>query len=202
VQINKVKAISNFSKDKKYQIIYADPPWRYRHCRTKSRQIENQYDTMSIEDIKRLHIPCDDNSVLYMWATAPKLQEAISVMSSWGFDYRTCMVWDKEIIGMGYWFRGQHELLLVGVRGKFSPPKTNLRVSSVFRERRTKHSKKPTAIRDLIMSWYPEQSKIELFARETVMGWKSWGDEVPKPFTHLQNKLKNPNRLMINEKKE
>lgn len=107
----------------KYQVIYADPPWRYRHCSSKSRKIENQYPTMQINDIKSLKVPADDNCILYLWATAPKLNEAIEVMSSWGFDYRTCMVWDKEIIGMGYWFRGQHELLLVGVKGKMSPPK-------------------------------------------------------------------------------
>lgn len=77
---------------------------------------------MELEEIKTLSIPSADNAVLFLWATAPKLKEALEVMEAWGFEYRTNAVWDKEIIGMGYWFRGQHELLLVGVKGEFSPP--------------------------------------------------------------------------------
>ncbi len=163
---------------KKYQIIYADPPWQYRHCASKSRQIENQYPTMTLCEIKKLNFPVDNNAVLYLWATAPKLQEAIDVMFAWGFDYRTCAVWDKEIIGMGYWFRGQHELLLVGVRGTFSPPVASLRISSIYRERRGKHSEKPNGIRDLIQLWYPDANKLELFARKKTPGWDVWGNEV------------------------
>ena len=164
--------------NKKYQIIYADPPWQYRHCASKSRRIENQYNTMSLAKIKSLIIPSEDNAVLYLWATAPKLQEALETLSAWGFDYRTCMVWDKEIIGMGYWFRGQHELLLVGVKGHFSPPAQSLRKTSVLRSRRTKHSKKPDQIRNWIQSWYPNEAKIELFAREKHEGWDAWGNEI------------------------
>ena len=163
---------------RQYQIIYADPPWRYRHCASQSRQIENKYPTMRLWDIKELDFPVAKNAVLYLWATAPKLQEAIDVMLAWGFDYRTCAVWDKEIIGMGYWFRGQHELLLVGVRGKFSPPPASMRISSVYRERRGRHSKKPLRIRELIQSWYPDTNKLELFAREKTPGWDVWGNEV------------------------
>ena len=80
---------------KKYNIIYADPPWRYRHCASNSRKIENQYNTMSLQTIKDLEIPSTDNCILYLWATAPKLQEALEVLVAWGFDYRTCMVWDN-----------------------------------------------------------------------------------------------------------
>jgi len=164
--------------NKKYQIIYADPPWNYRHCASKSRRIENQYPTMSLQEIQNLTIPTAPNCVLYLWATAPKLSEAMSVLVSWGFDYRTCAIWDKEIIGMGYWFRGQHELLLVGVKGNFSPPPQSMRISSVYKERRTKHSKKPDAIREFIQQWYPDENKIELFARERFEGWDAWGNEV------------------------
>ena len=128
---------------KKYQIIYADPPWRYDFSRSKSRQIENQYETMSLEEIKSLQIPIDKNAVLYLWATAPKLLLALEVIEAWGFTYKTHAIWDKEIIGMGYWFRGQHELLLVGVKGKMSPPLQKLRKSSVLKVRRGQHSRKP-----------------------------------------------------------
>ena len=141
---------------------------------------------MSLEKIKSLKIPSDKNAILYLWATAPKLDEALGVIRAWGFDYRTCLVWDKKVIGMGYWFRGQHELLLVGVKGKFSPPEPGKRVSSVLRQKRGEHSKKPIVIRRWINEWYPNKSKIELFARKEEMlfepkdwkGWDVWGNEV------------------------
>jgi len=90
---------------KKYQIIYADPPWRYDFSPSKSRDIENHYPTMELEDIKNLKVPADKNCVLYLWTTAPKVEEAIEVMKSWGFKYRTCLSWDKKIIGMGRWLQ-------------------------------------------------------------------------------------------------
>lgn len=163
---------------KKYQIIYADPPWEYRHCASKCREISNHYPTMKLDDIKALQLPSDDNAILFLWATSPKLLEALEVMSAWGFDFRSSLVWDKEIIGMGYWFRGQHELLLVGVKGKMPPPAQSLRISSVWKERRTKHSKKPLGIRDMIAKWYPLNTKLEMFAREKTKDFDVWGNEV------------------------
>ena len=166
--------------DKQYQVIYADPAWRYEFSMVKSDSIENHYPTMSLEEIKNLKVGgiAADNCVLFLWATAPKLVEALEVMQSWGFKYRTNLVWDKESIGMGYWFRNQHEILLVGIRGKISPPSQKERISSIFREKRGKHSKKPDMIREYIQSWYKNLSKIELFARERYDGWDAWGNEV------------------------
>jgi N6-adenosine-specific RNA methylase IME4 len=163
---------------KKYQVIYADPPWRYSFSSTSNREIENHYPTMSLGDIMALKVPADDNCVLYMWATAPKLIEAIKVIDAWGFTYKTHAIWDKRKIGMGYWFRGQHELLMVGVKGKVSPPEQSLRISSVINEQRGIHSKKPDKVRDLISSWFPTSERIELFARDVVTGWDSWGNEI------------------------
>lgn len=163
---------------KKYQIIYADPPWRYDFSKSGSREIENQYSTMSVDEICALDIPSEKNAVLYLWATAPKLREALKVMEAWGFEYKTHAIWDKEIIGMGYWFRGQHELLLVGVKGKFSPPTPSYRISSVYKERRGQHSKKPQAIKNHITAWTGNASKLEMFAREKTRGWDVWGNEV------------------------
>lgn len=162
----------------KYQVIYADPPWEYRHCASDSRRIENQYPTLDLEKIKELDIPSDENAVCYMWATSPKLQEALEVLEVWEFDYRSSLVWDKEIIGMGYWFRGQHEYLLVGVKGEFPPPEQSIRISSMFKQQRGKHSQKPEDIRKSISKWYPQYAKLELFARDTMEGWTSWGDEI------------------------
>jgi len=167
---------------RKYQVIYADPPWEYRHCASNSRKIENHYQTMTLQNIKSLSIPADENSVLYLWTTAPKLQEGIETLIAWGFDYRSCLVWDKQKIGIGYWFRGQHEILLVGVKGKFSPPASNLRVSSVLRVSRASHSDKPDIIRVWIDKWYPEAKKLEMFKRDHTplfkSDWDVWGNEV------------------------
>jgi len=163
---------------KKYQVIYADPPWRYRVTISKNRRVENHYPTMAIEDICALKVSSADDSVLFLWATAPLMEEAFQVMKAWGFEYHTCAVWDKVLIGMGYWVRGQHELLLVGTRGQFAPPAEELSVSSYYREKRTKHSKKPAYFRNLIASWYPNETKLEMFAREATPGWDVWGNEV------------------------
>jgi len=166
--------------NKKYNIIYADPPWRYTFSKSNSRLIENQYQTMSTDDICNLPIKSitAQNAVLYMWATAPKLLEAIRVINAWGFNYKTHGIWDKEIIGMGYWFRGQHELLTVSTKGNFSPPPSTMRISSIMKEKRTRHSKKPDFIRDLIKNWFPDSECIELFARQPTKGWDTWGNEL------------------------
>jgi len=163
-----------------YSVILADPPWRYDFAATDSRQIENQYPSMENADICAIGktMPFAKNSVLYLWATAPKLLEALAVIEAWGFKYVTNCVWDKEIIGMGYWFRGQHELLLVATKGTFSPPAEAARVSSVIRSRRSAHSAKPAAVYELIEAAYPEQPKLEMFCRMARTGWIAWGNQV------------------------
>lgn len=161
-----------------YQIIYADPPWQYDFSETESRAIENQYPTMELAGICSLDVPSAENAALFLWATAPKLQEALLVMSEWGFEYKTHAIWDKGKIGAGYWFRGQHELLLVGTKGKFSPPLPAFREASVYSEARGVHSKKPIHYYEMIEAAYPSCSKIEMFARGRREGWETYGNEV------------------------
>jgi N6-adenosine-specific RNA methylase IME4 len=163
--------------DGEFDVIYADPPWKYDFSETAEREIENQYPTMEVNDIEQLQIPSADNAVLFLWATAPKLREALKVMESWGFEYKTNMIWDKEIIGMGYWARGQHELLLVGVKGTYPAPPESVRESSVYREQRTSHSKKPDYYYSLIERLCPNGKYLELFARTTRQGWTTWGND-------------------------
>lgn len=166
--------------NKKYQIILADPPWKYDFSTTNSREIENKYPTMSLEEIINLEVEqiSMENSVLFLWATAPKLLEAVEVMKEWGFEYKTHAIWDKEIIGMGYYFRGQHELLLLGTKGNLPTPAPEKRVSSVIRDRRTTHSTKPLVVHEIIENMYPSFTKVELFARKSRVGWESWGNEI------------------------
>jgi N6-adenosine-specific RNA methylase IME4 len=163
-----------------YRLLYADPPWRYEHVKTESRAIENQYPTMDLEAICQLEVPAADDAVLFLWATPPKLAEALQVIDAWGFTYRTCAVWDKEQIGMGYYFRQQHELLLVGARGEAPVPDAPLRLPSLFRSKRSEHSEKPTFVYGYLEAMYPgftEHDRVELFNRDHRDGWAQWGNE-------------------------
>ena len=162
----------------KYSVILADPPWRYPFTETNNRQIENHYPTMDLEEIKAMDLPADDNCVLFLWVTAPFLADAMHVLKAWGFTYKTGAVWDKERLGMGYWFRIQHEHLLIAVRGDVKTPYPENRVSSVIRAPRGEHSKKPECVYDMIEKMFPGERYLELFARTTRDGWSSWGNEV------------------------
>lgn len=173
---------------KKYQIIYADPPWSYSNGTVPSGGVNKHYSTMHIDDICNLQVPSADNSILFLWATTALLPEALRVIDSWGFTYKSSLVWDKIKRGVGYWFIGQHEFLLVGVKGKVKPPPQSKRILSVFKSKREGHSKKPDQIRNLIKEWYPEKTRIELFARDNgdknlwgenrLDGWDKFGNEV------------------------
>jgi N6-adenosine-specific RNA methylase IME4 len=168
----------------RYRVVLVDAPWRYDFAETGSRQVENQYGTLPLDDIKAYPVPAAEDSVLFLWAAAPKLREALEVMEAWGFEYKTHFVWDKEKIGMGYWCRGQHELLLVGTRGNFAPPEPSRRFSSMIRAPRGRHSAKPTAVYELIEAMWPdfgERERAELFARTKRRGWTVFGNEVNEP---------------------
>lgn len=183
----------------KYDIIYADPPWKYNFPISDSRKIENHYPTMKLEAIKNMDVPSSDNCILFLWTTAPKIEESLEVLNHWGFTYKSQLIWDKINMGMGYWFRIQHEILLVGTKGKPTCPPSTKRVRSIYKEKREKHSKKPNAIRRLIDEWYPDKTKLELFARDTFYGWDVHGNEASDiKQTYLQNVVIN---LTVHDKK-
>lgn len=159
-----------------FPVLLVDPPWRYEHAEP-TRAVENHYPTMALDEIKALKVPADDDAVLFMWSTSPKLTEAIEVLDAWGFTYRTCAVWVKQQIGMGYYFRQRHELLLVAVRGSLRVPDPEDRPDSVIEAHRDEHSKKPPLVYSLIERMYPEHRKVELFARAARNGWAAWGNQ-------------------------
>jgi N6-adenosine-specific RNA methylase IME4 len=165
---------------KQYEIILADPAWPYGFSRSISRKIENHYQTMSLGEI--MDQPVDaiaaENAVLFLWVTAPKLPDGLRVMESWGFEYKTNAVWDKEKLGLGYYFRLQHEHLLIGTKGTMATPDPSVRPRSVIRSPRGKHSVKPTVVHEYLERMYPNRTRIELFARSVRPGWAAWGDEV------------------------
>lgn len=174
------KPLSVDSLDRLYPVVYADPPWRYEHSMTDNRKIENQYPTMSLQEICDLPVTdiATPDAVLFLWTTSPKLAESMDVINAWGFVYRTCIVWDKERIGMGYYARQQHELLLVASRGSIPVPEPANRPSSVVRIKRDdEHSAKPHEFYGLIERMYPEYERIELFARNSRDGWAAWGNQ-------------------------
>jgi N6-adenosine-specific RNA methylase IME4 len=165
----------------KFNILYADPPYKYDFSLTVSREIAQNYPDMDTDDICALKdkLPVDDNVVLLLWCPAPKLKDGLRIMQEWGFTYKTHAVWDKEIIGMGYWFRSQHELLLLGVKGNFSPPDPSSLFSSIIREKRTEHSKKPEKVYDMIEKMFPQGKYLELFSRTKRNNWTGWGLDYP-----------------------
>lgn len=160
-----------------YDVILADPPWRYDFAPTDSRAIENQYPTLTPEEIVAYQPPAAPDAVLFLWATAPKLREALEVVEGWGFDYVTHMIWVKDKIGMGYYARSKHELLLIGRRGEPGLPAESVRPESVFESPRTMHSRKPERAYELIEAMYPDRAYLELFSRSKREGWQDWGNE-------------------------
>jgi N6-adenosine-specific RNA methylase IME4 len=175
------KANPEMNLTQRYPIIYADPPWRYENppIGASNRAIENHYPTMTLKEISELPVQAiaTQDALLYLWATAPKLAECMEVISAWGFDYRTCFVWVKDKIGMGYHARNQHEILLIAKRGSIPPPPVTSRVSSVVMAPRTTHSTKPRKFYEIIENAYPDLPKIELFARGKRSGWDVWGNQ-------------------------
>lgn len=170
---------------KKYKIIYADPPWRYndRKC---NGACENHYSTMNIADICSLPIKdiADDNCVLFLWTTYPMLREAMQLIESWGFKYKSIgFQWVKQnksgngfFFGLGRWTRGNTEPCLIAVRGK--PKRIANNISQLIFSPIQNHSQKPEIVKSRIVELMGDLPRIELFAREKTVGWDVWGNEV------------------------
>jgi N6-adenosine-specific RNA methylase IME4 len=172
--------------DKKFGVIYADPPWTFEPYSDETgmdRAAGNYYPTMDGELICRMDIPAADDCVLFLWATVPMLPSALTVMKAWGFEYKSHLIWKKNKEGTGYWNRNQHELLLIGTKGNIPAPAPGEQSSSVIEAPVGKHSAKPTVFRKQIEAMFPSLPKIELFAREKADGWDCWGNEAPARIT-------------------
>lgn len=172
--------------DKKYQIIYADPPWNYSN-KVSNGAATNHYSTMKLKDIAALPVNnlADSDCILFLWATFPTLPDAIQLMKSWGFKYKTVgFNWVKTnkrqtttyFFGCGNYTRANSEICLIGIKGK--PKRVNASVSQVIVEPVQHHSKKPDIVRDKIVELMGDLPRIELFARDKADGWDCWGNEV------------------------
>jgi N6-adenosine-specific RNA methylase IME4 len=168
--------------DKRYGVIVADPEWKFETWSENGmdRSAENHYPTSDLEEIKARDVAsiAADDCVLFLWATVPMLPQALEVMATWGFSYKSHLVWDKDKIGNGYWFRNRHELLLVGTKGSVPAPAPGMQWVSVLNEKATAHSAKPESSLNMIETYFPNLPKIELNRRGPARpGWDAWGNE-------------------------
>jgi len=169
--------------DGKYRILYADPPWHYNDSRGPSLKdlgaVGEHYPTMSIEELCALNVKnlAADNSVLFLWTTAPMLEDSFKVVKAWGFKHKTQFIWDKVKSFFGHYSSVRHELLLVCTRGNCTPDVPKL-FDSVQIIKKQKHSQKPEHFRKIIDTLYPHGPRIELFARGKISStWVAWGNE-------------------------
>lgn len=161
-----------------FELILADPPWQLGSP-DSNRAPENHYPTMPLEEIAALEVPAAEHAICFLWAVSCLLPQALEVLSVWGFRYRTQQVWIKDKLGMGHWVRHRHEPLLIGTRGRFSPPDPADVPDSVIEAPRGRHSEKPVCVYEQLERAYPAASKLELFARRARPGWACWGNETP-----------------------
>ena len=175
---DEVKEKTKALPEGKYRVIYADPPWKYGDSRgdLPYGPAENHYPPMTIAELCALEIPADENAVMFLWTTSPMLEDAFKVINAWKFKYRTSMVWDKDAHNFGHYVSVRHELLLICVRGSCLPDSKKL-LPSVVKIKRKEHSRKPEEFRQMIDQMYSYGTRIELFAREKVANWDSWGNE-------------------------
>lgn len=181
---------------KKYNIIYADPPWKYDdRALASNRGAECHYPVMSENDLCELSIPVQgtemhiseiaaQDCVLFMWVTFPKLFDSQRLITAWGFTYKTvAFTWVKRnkksydwFMGMGSWTRANAEICLLATKG--SPKRLDASISQIIDAPIMEHSKKPEQVKNKIVRLCGDLPRIELFARRRTIGWDVWGNEV------------------------
>lgn len=170
--------------NRKYRTILMDPPWPYKDKtlrfgekrRAGASSAESQYPTLSIEQLKLLQIPAEDNAYLFLWVTNPFLREGLDLTKAWGFTYKTLLTWLKPSIRLGYYFRSRTEHIIFATKGKPGRLKRN-DLGNVIEAPVLWHSKKPDFIYSLIEKAV-DGPFLELFARQKTKGWDVWGNEV------------------------
>jgi N6-adenosine-specific RNA methylase IME4 len=175
--------------NKKYSVIYADPPWQFQRTATGGKlqsSAEHNYPVMTIDDLKAMPVKdlADKNAILIMWWVGSMPQEAIDLTHAWGFKIRNMngFVWNKKTVrgkrffGMGTLTRAGSESAIIATRGVFKPELRNVR--AVVSAKVGKHSEKPHVFRQRIVQLCGDKPRIELFARTKKSGWDVWGNEV------------------------
>ncbi len=180
--------VNVFNTDRKYTVIYADPPWTFQTYGEggKGRSAERHYPCMTKGEIQKLPIPdlCERDCILFLWVTFPCLLEGLELIKKWGFKYKTCaFVWVKKnrkspgwFWGLGYWTRSNAELCLLATKG--NPKRASKSVHQVVDDAVMEHSRKPDEVMRRIERLCGDVPRIELFARRKVDRWDCWGNEV------------------------
>ncbi len=175
--------------NKKYEIIYCDPPWHYGQHWQYTRPgykwgkgCDRYYPCVPTPELAKLNIAkiSDENCLLFMWATNPHISQAVALGQIWGFDYCTiAFIWDKETHNPGRYTMSQCEVCLLFKKGKIPNPRGARNIKQLIKSKRSKtHSRKPEEARKRIEAMFPTQKKIELFATKKTKGWKVWGNSV------------------------
>jgi N6-adenosine-specific RNA methylase IME4 len=179
--------------NKKYQIIYADPPWAFsskelqKYGGVRFTSMDKHYKTQDKNWIKDLPVSniSETDCALFMWSTDAHLGEAIETIESWGFKYITVsFVWEKltstgkTVANLGAWTMKNYELCLLGTKGTMLKHKKINNIYQKVMAERTRHSKKPEQVRKNIELLFGDLSRIELFARQKTDGWDAWGNEI------------------------
>lgn len=167
-----------------YDVISIDPAWNYEgeNKNTTSydangRRVANPYPEMSTQEIKNINLPLMEDAVVFLWTTHKFLPDAFDILRSWELDYKATLVWNKEKIGMGAWFRMQCEFCLVGIKGK--PYWNNTIYRDIMNEPRRQHSRKPDVFFDMVDK-ITLGRKLEYFSREKREGWEVFGNDINK----------------------
>lgn len=182
--------IDIFDTKQVYDVIYSDPPWAQkkgnkRKCRPNQEK-ELDYNTMSMEDIKRVHEQVsnltNEKHNIFMWTIEKFLEPTKQMMKELGYEMHCCFVWDKENgVAPAFTVRFTHEYLLwFYKKGSMLMPDKEVRgkFTTILREASTGHSKKPEYAYRMIEAMFPESRKLEMFARSTRDGWDAWGNQV------------------------
>lgn len=182
--------IDIFNTDKRYDLLYADPPWKQskggkKAVRPCSSGAELDYPVISLEEIKQ-HLTAADkltgeNAVLFLWTIDKYLFEAEEMAKSLGYKLHARLIWNKVTgIPAAFTVRFGHEYLLYMYKGKLMPIAKNERgkIHTVFTEQVKRHSQKPEEAYGIIERLYPDARKLELYARNTHEGFDCWGNEV------------------------
>ncbi|MCS3725468.1 Spo0J and IME4 domain-containing protein [Bradyrhizobium betae] len=184
----KAEASTSLPTGRKFPLIYLDPPTKFA-AGDSDRSTENHYPTMTEEEISALPIAdlALDKCVMLIWTTVPWLEKTLRLIKGWGFEYKSCAVWDKVDIGLGYWWQNQHEILISASRGDpVTPENGSILGPSLYREKRGRHSAKPEYFRSMIdgVPEWKDWPKVELFPRvngSLPNGWFGWGNEANVP---------------------
>ena len=179
---------------KKYQIIYADPPWKYQQGKSMGTNFagaaDAQYECMPLEDILALPIRniTDERCILFLWTTFPMLREGLEVVKSWGFEYKTvAFTWVKTnvnnmgfLFGVGYYTKSNAEVCLLATKGNAHQLVKDNSISQMIMTPKTPHSHKPPEVRERIVQLMGDLPRIELFARRKVEGWDAIGFDIDR----------------------